>query len=93
MVQRNQTRWPQYIVKTLENLLQNQESFGAESWDKLQGLKLSQACSNDDHRLTFDLFTARSHLRLYRFVWGGGGGGVGGKLKNHFFQYVFKTNG
>ena len=56
------------MVKTLENLLQNQESFGAESWCialRTQALP----SSNDDHRLTVDLFTARSNLRLCRFVW------------------------
>ena len=76
------------MVETIENLLQNQENFGAESLYKHRGLKL---CSNDEHRVTFDLFTARSNLRLYRFVRGGGGGGGGRELKNHFFQYVFKT--
>ena len=60
---------------------------------------LYQVCSNDDHRLTFDLYTARSILRLHRFYMG--------KVKKSsfffflsfffffffFFQYVFKTNG
>ena len=37
--------------------------------------------------LTF--FVARSNLHFYRFVvWVG----VGGELKNHFFQYIFMTN-
>ena len=40
--------------KTLKNLLQNQESFEADSL--YQGLKVYQVCSNDDHKLTFDLF-------------------------------------
>ena len=41
------------MVKTLKNLLlQNQESFKAEY----------QVCSNDDRRLTSDLFTTRSNL-------------------------------
>ena len=30
----------------------------------------SSVCSNDDPRLTFDLFTTQSNLRLYAFVWG-----------------------
>ena len=34
------------------------------------GLKVIQVCSNDDPRLIFDLFTARSNLRLYAFVLG-----------------------
>ena len=33
-------------------------------------LKIFQVNSNDDGRLTFDLFTTRSKLRFYRFVWG-----------------------
>ena len=28
-----------------------------------------QVCSNDDPRLIFDLFTARSNLRPYTFIW------------------------
>ena len=32
------------------------------------GLKVIQVCSNDDLRLTFDLFKARSNLRSYAFV-------------------------
>ena len=60
-----------YMVKTLKNLLlQNQESFKAESWyiaSRTQGL---QSCSNDDPRLTFDLFTAKSNLHPHAFVWG-----------------------
>ena len=34
------------------------------------GLNVIQVCSNDDSRMTFDLFTARSNLHLYAFVWG-----------------------
>ena len=34
-----------------------------------QGLKFYQVCSNDDRRLTFDLFTAWSNLRPHTFVW------------------------
>ena len=61
-----------------------------------------QVCSNDEHRLTFDLFKARSNLHFCRsvFVWMGGGGvgGAGGRdggegMLKFFFQYVFKTNG
>ena len=45
-----------------------------------------QVCSNDVHRLTFDLFTARSNL--HKDLFGGGGGGGGGwKLKNFFFFF------
>ena len=61
-----------YMVKTLKNLLlQNQESFGAESWYIASDtLRVYQICSNDDPRLTFDLFTTRSNLCPYAFVWG-----------------------
>ena len=58
MVPHHQTRWPpcQYMLKTFKKVLvQNQESFGAESWyteSRTQGLP---SCSNDDLRLTFYL--------------------------------------
>ena len=68
----------------------------------IEDSKLYQVCSNDDHRLTFDLFTAMSNLRLYRFVlgvwwrgWGDWGGGVEKTFFFFFFfffQYVFKIN-
>ena len=51
--------------KTL--LVQNQESFVAESWYH-HCLKVYQVCSNVDRMLTFDHFMARSNLPLYRFV-------------------------
>ena len=35
-----------------------------------RGLKVFQVCSNDDPRLTFDLFRTRSNLHPYAFVWG-----------------------
>ena len=44
------------MVKKLKNLLQNHKSFKAEFWCialRTQGL---QVCSNDDPRLTFDVF-------------------------------------
>ena len=48
--------------KTVKNLLlQNQESFGAESWyiaSRIQGL---ETYSNDDCKWTVDLFKARSN--------------------------------
>ena len=34
-----------------------------------RGLRIYQVCSNDDPRLSFDLFMARSNLRLCVFVW------------------------
>ena len=54
--------------KTLKNHLRNQESFVAESlyiaWVTL-GLQSYKVCSDDDLRMTFDLFMARSDLRLH----------------------------
>ena len=37
---------------------------------KHRGPKVHQVCSNNDSRLTFDLFTTRSNLRPYTFKWG-----------------------
>ena len=69
------------MVKTLENLLlQNQESFWAESWYIALRTQALPSLFNDDHRLTFYLFTARSNLRLYGFVWGG-------KVEKSFFFF------
>ena len=48
-------------------------------------LHQNQVCSDDDHRLTFDLFMARSNLHLYRFV-----GGGGGELKSRFFSMYLR---
>ena len=45
------------MVKTLKNLLQNQESFKAESWYIALG-SYGLICSNNDGRLTYDLFMA-----------------------------------
>ena len=47
-----------------------------------RGLKLYLVCSNDDHRLTFDLLKPRSNLHLYRFVWGE-------KLEKSFFFNMY----
>ena len=44
----------------------SRQNLVTEHW----GLKVIQVCSNDNPRLTFDLFTARSNLRPYAFVWG-----------------------
>ena len=48
-------------------LLQNQESFILHLG--IWKLKVYQVCSNDDPRLTLDLFMARSNLRPYTFVY------------------------
>ena len=48
-------------------------------------LKVYQVCSNNDHRLTFDLFTARSNICPYTCIWG--------NVEKSFSQNVLKTNG
>ena len=46
--------------KTLKYLLlQNQESFEAESWYIASGTQVLPICSNDGRMLIFDLFMAR----------------------------------
>ena len=82
-----ETRWLpcQYMVKTLKNLLlQNHENFEAESRYIALATLGYLVCLNDGRRLTFDLFTVRSNLRLYTFVWG--------NVEKSFSQYVLKTN-
>ena len=55
--------------KTVKNfLLQNQESFEAESCYIALGTQFLPSLFNDDPRLTFDLFTAMSNLRPYAFI-------------------------
>ena len=68
MVKVHQSRWLPYpyMVKTFKNLLQNQESFEAESWY----IASRTVSSNDDPRLTIDFFTARSKLHPYTLIWG-----------------------
>ena len=74
-------------IKIIKNLLlQNKESTEAESWYialgyKQRRLKVNQICSNNDHRLTFDFFTARS-LRPLHLYW-----------EKSLSQNVSKTNG
>ena len=43
-------------LKTLKNLLKNEESCEAESWNVASELRIYQVCSNDDPRMTFDPF-------------------------------------
>ena len=64
-------RWPPcpYMVKTLKNLLQNQDRLKAESWCIASGLKVYQVCLNGDRRLTSDLFMIRTNLDPHAFVW------------------------
>ena len=66
MVAGNWTRRPQcpYMLKTLKSLLlQNQESFRAESWYKASRTQDLPSCTNDY------LCTARSNFRPHAFVW------------------------
>ena len=42
---------------------------------------------------TFDIFTQGQICISIDLYEGGRGVGMWGELKNHFFQYVFKTNG
>ena len=69
---------PIYGKNNKNLLLQNQESLGLNLGIKHHGLKVYQVCSNDDPRLTFDLFTARSNLRPHAFIWG--------KCLSHFLK-------
>ena len=73
------------MVKTLKNLLlQNQEGFKAESWTSwTQGLP---SCSNDDPRLTFDLFTGQGQICISMHLYGE-------NVEKSFSQKVLKTNG
>ena len=48
--------------KTLKNLLQNEEIFEAESWYVASETQGVQICSNDDPRMTFDLFMTLSNF-------------------------------
>ena len=49
------------------------------------GHKVYQVCSNDDRRLTFDLFTARSNFCLSLNIC------MGKILKNQFLKMYLKT--
>ena len=59
------------MVKTFKNL-HNRGCLEAESLHKssgTRGLPKLLKNKNDGHKLTFDLFMARSSLLLYAFVW------------------------
>ena len=63
-------RWPPcpYMVKTFKNLLlQNRGGLVAESLRISLGTGSLPKLQNNDHTLTFDLFTARSGLLPYAF--------------------------
>ena len=55
-----------FLSRTKKGSRLNLVNLVTEHW----GLKVIQVCSNDDLRLTFDLFAARSNLRPYALVWG-----------------------
>ena len=56
-------------------------NLGIKHW----GLKVYQIYANDDPRMTYDLFKAKSNLHPHTFIWG--------KVKKSFSQNVLKTNG
>ena len=49
-------------------LLQNRERFEADSWYIASRTKVYQVCSNNDRRVTLDLFTMGTNLRPRTFV-------------------------
>ena len=58
------------MLETFKNLLlQNRGYLGAESLHKSSGTRGLPKLLNDGGTLTFDLFTARSSLLTYAFVW------------------------
>ena len=78
------SRWQpcQYMVKHLKIFFsRTKKAFGLNLGKRHGGLRGYQICSNDDHRLTFDPFTARSDLGPYTFVWGNWGGWVRQKCR------------
>ena len=65
-------RWPPrpYMVKTFKNLLlQNRECLGAEPLQESSGTGGLPKLLKELSYVTFDLFTARSSLLPYAFVW------------------------
>ena len=68
-------RWPKwpprpYMVKTFKNLLlQNRECLGAEPLQESSGTGDLPKLLKELSTLTFDLFTVRSSLLPYAFVW------------------------
>ena len=70
--------------KTFKNLLQNQESFGAESWHMASRTHGLPSLFNDDRRLTFDLFW-QGQICIPMHVYGE-------VVEKSFSQTVLKTN-
>ena len=62
---------PIYCKKSLKNLLlQNQKSYGPETWHVALGTQALQVYINDDPGLTLTYFTARSNWVTCTFEWG-----------------------
>ena len=63
-------RWPPctYMVKTFKNLL-TEDALGLNLCKNHQGQEVYQSCYKICRKLAFDLFTARSSLLPYAFVW------------------------
>ena len=57
------------MVKTFENLLQNQKSYDLETWHVALGLKLYKVYINDDPGMTLSYFMPRSNLDAHAFKW------------------------
>ena len=75
------------MIETLKNpLLQNQESFGAESWYIASRTEVYQVYLNDDRKLTADLFYGKVKfatpcIHIGKIL-----------LEKSFSQNVLKTN-
>ena len=63
-------RWPPcpYMVKTFKNLLLR-NALGLNLCTNHRGREVYQSCLKNCCKLTFDLFTARSSMLPYAFVW------------------------
>ena len=61
---------PIYMIKTLINLLQSQAALRMNLGIQHLGVNGNQICTNDDLRLNYDFFKARSSCVLKHFLWG-----------------------
>ena len=73
------------MVKALKRLLQNQESFEAESWYIAWGLKVYEVCLNDGRGMTFDLLWQGQICALIHLY--------EENVEKSLSQNVLKTNG
>ena len=62
-------RWPRWPPWYGKNLYKSSSLEPRIPWGWIIAQKVYQSCCNDDRTLTFDLFTARSSLLDYAFVW------------------------